>query len=49
MGNWFKTTLLLGAMTALIVLIGYLFGGQQGMVFAFILGRSPDFWSGFFT
>ncbi len=32
MGNWFKTTLLLGVMTALIVLIGNLLGGQQGMI-----------------
>jgi heat shock protein HtpX len=45
MGNWFKTTLLLGAMTALIVLIGYLFGGQHGMVFAFILAMGMNFFS----
>jgi heat shock protein HtpX len=45
MGNWFKTTLLLGAMTALIVFIGYLFGGQQGMVFAFILAMGINFFS----
>ena len=45
MGNWFKTTLLLGAMTALIVWIGNLFGGQQGMVFAFILAMGMNFFS----
>ena len=45
MGNWFKTTLLLGAMTALIVWIGNLFGGQQGMIIAFILAMGMNFFS----
>jgi heat shock protein HtpX len=45
MGNWFKTTLLLGLMTALIVWIGHLFGGQKGMVFAFILAMGMNFFS----
>jgi len=45
MGNWFKTTLLLGAMTALIIGIGHLFGGRQGMVFAFILAMGMNFFS----
>jgi heat shock protein HtpX len=45
MGNGFKTTLLLGALTALIVLIGRLLGGQQGMVFAFILAMGMNFFS----
>lgn len=45
MGNWFKTTLLLGAMTALIVLIGDLLGGRQGMVLAFILAMAMNFFS----
>ena len=45
MGNWFKTTLLLGAMTALIVLIGDLLGGRQGMVLAFILAIAMNFFS----
>ena len=45
MGNWFKTTLLLGAMTALIIWIGHIFGGQQGMVFAFILAMGMNFFS----
>ncbi len=45
MGNWFRTTLLLGAMTALIVFIGGLFGGRQGMVFAFILAMGMNFFS----
>jgi heat shock protein HtpX len=49
MENWFKTTLLLGVMTALIVLIGRLIGGQQGMVFAFILAIGMNFFSYWFS
>jgi heat shock protein HtpX len=49
MGNWFKTTLLLGAMTALIVVIGRLIGGQQGMIFAFILAIAMNFFSYWFS
>jgi len=49
MDNWFKTTLLLGAMTALIVLIGRLIGGQQGMIFAFILAVGMNFFSYWFS
>jgi heat shock protein HtpX len=45
MGNWFKTTLLLGVLTALIVWIGHLFGGRQGMVLAFILAIGMNFFS----
>jgi heat shock protein HtpX len=45
MGNWSKTALLLGIMTALIVFIGRLIGGQQGMVFAFILAIGMNFFS----
>jgi heat shock protein HtpX len=45
MGNWFKTTLLLGLMTVLIVMIGGLFGGQQGMIFAFILAMGMNFFT----
>jgi heat shock protein HtpX len=49
MGNWFKTTLLLGVMTLLIVWIGRLFGGQQGMIFAFILAMAMNFFSYWFS
>lgn len=45
MGSWFKTTLLLGLMTALIVWIGRLLGGQQGMIFAFLLAMGMNFFS----
>jgi len=33
--NYFKTLILLAAMTALFMLIGYLIGGQAGMIIAF--------------
>jgi len=49
MGNWFKTTLLLGVMTAIIVLIGKLIGGQQGMIYAFILAMGMNFFSYWFS
>ncbi|MCK8601893.1 zinc metalloprotease HtpX [Desulfoferrobacter suflitae] len=37
MENKFRTTLLLAVLTALIIFIGRLFGGSQGMVIAFVL------------
>lgn len=49
MGNWFKTTLLLGLMTALIVWIGRLFGGPQGMILAFMLAVGMNFFSYWFS
>lgn len=45
MGNWLKTTILMGGLTALIIFIGGLFGGQQGMVFAFVLAMGLNFFS----
>lgn len=36
MFNSFKTAILLSALTALILIIGQLFGGQQGLVIAFV-------------
>ncbi len=45
MGNWFKTTLLLGLMTAIIVFIGRLLGGQQGMILAFVIAMGMNFFS----
>ena len=36
MGNQLKTTLLLGSLTGLIILIGRYFGGSYGMVIAFV-------------
>src|SRR2546425_3139677 len=49
MGNILKTTLLLAAMTALFLVIGDYFGGQQGMVLAFGLAVAMNFISYFFS
>ncbi len=49
MGNWFKTTLLLGAMTALMIFLGNMFGGRSGMIFAFILAMGMNFFSYWFS
>ena len=49
MGNWFKTALLLSVMTMLIVLIGYLLGGQGGMIFAFIIAIGMNFFSYYYS
>lgn len=45
MANTWKTTLLLGALTVLIVLIGRVFGGQQGMILAFFLAMAMNAFS----
>jgi heat shock protein HtpX len=45
MGNWFKTAMLLGVMTALVVLIGNLLGGRNGMVIAFMIAIGMNFFS----
>jgi len=49
MGNWFKTTFLLGIMTLIIVLIGNLLGGAQGMIFAFIIAIGMNFFSYYYS
>ncbi|HEN20383.1 MAG TPA: zinc metalloprotease HtpX [Desulfobacteraceae bacterium] len=49
MGNWFKTTILLAVLTALIVWIGNIFGGRQGMILAFILAMGMNFFSYWFS
>jgi heat shock protein HtpX len=43
MSNTFKTTVLLGAMTALIVGIGGLLGGQTGMLVALAIAGVTNF------
>lgn len=49
MGNWFKTALLLGVLTALIVWVGNMFGGRQGMIIAFVLAIGMNFFSYWFS
>ncbi len=45
MGNQFRTWFLMAVLTALIVWLGGLFGGRQGMILAFILAAGMNFFS----
>lgn len=47
--NGLKTAILLGALTGLILLIGNYFGGQQGMVMAFVIAAILNFVSYWFS
>ena len=47
--NTIKTGLLLGALTGLLMLIGGFFGGQQGVVIAFIFAMVMNFGSYWFS
>src|ERR1035437_5632701 len=47
--NTIKTTLLLGGLTGLLMMIGGYFGGQQGMVIAFIFALVMNFGSYWFS
>jgi heat shock protein HtpX len=49
MANQLKTTVLLAALTVLIVLIGRMFGGNQGMMIAFVLAMIMNFGSYWFS
>jgi heat shock protein HtpX len=49
MGNHFKTVLLLGLMTGLILVIGELLGGSQGLVIALGFAALMNFGSYFFS
>lgn len=49
MGNTFKTAFLLTALTLLLMFIGRAFGGQNGMVLAFVLAAVMNFVSYFFS
>ncbi len=49
MANQLRTTVLLAALTVLIVLFGRMFGGNQGMVIAFIFAMVMNFGSYWFS
>ncbi|HWR37646.1 MAG TPA: zinc metalloprotease HtpX [Clostridia bacterium] len=49
MGNTFKTAALLTGLTLFLVLMGQAFGGQRGMVLAFVLAAVMNFVSYFFS
>jgi heat shock protein HtpX len=45
MGNQLKTTFLLAVMTALIMIVGNLLGGRQGMLVALVIAAGMNFFS----
>jgi len=49
MKNMLKTTLLLGALTGLLLFIGGMFGGRTGMIFAFVFAMAMNFGSYWFS
>jgi heat shock protein HtpX len=49
MGNQIRTTILLAVMTALIVWVGQLLGGRQGMIIALIFAAGMNFFSYWFS
>jgi len=49
MSNTFKTAVLLGALTGLLVVFGKFFGGQQGMVIAFAFALLMNFGAYWFS
>lgn len=49
MTQLFKTTLLMGGLIGLFMLIGYLFGGQSGMLFALVLGSGVNLFMYWFS
>ncbi len=49
MGNQLRTAFLLAVMTILIMLIGQMFGGRQGMVIALIFAAGMNFFSYWFS
>ena len=49
MSNWFKTTILFAAITALFMMIGALIGGRDGMMMALLLGGGMNFFAYWFS
>src|SRR5271170_6777478 len=49
MGSIFKTTILLGALTGLLMFIGGMVGGRHGVEFAFIIAVAMNFFSYWFS
>jgi len=49
MGNAFKTTFLLTLLTLLLMVVGRVFGGQNGMLIALLFAAVMNFVSYFFS
>jgi heat shock protein HtpX len=49
LGNWFKTGLLMAAITALFGMVGAVLGGGQGMLLALVLAVAMNLWAYWFS
>lgn len=49
MFNWFKTALLMAAITGLFIVVGGMIGGEQGMLMALLLAFGMNFFSYWFS
>jgi len=49
MFNWFKTAILMAAITALFIVVGGVIGGHQGMLMALLLALGMNFFSYWFS
>lgn len=49
MFNWFKTAILMAAITAIFIVMGGVIGGQQGMLMALLLALGMNFFSYWFS
>jgi heat shock protein HtpX len=49
MGNQFRTALLLGLLTGLLLFVGYLLGGQSGLIIGFVIAILMNFVSFWFS
>ena len=49
MSNMFKTALLLGVLTALLMLLGGAIGGRHGVMIAFVMAMLMNFLSYWFS
>ena len=45
MAGYLRTAILLAGLTALFIGIGYVLGGQQGMVIAFLMACGTNLWA----
>ena len=48
-GNWFKTTLLMAAITGLFGVIGLMLGGKAGLLIALLFAGGMNFWAYWFS
>ncbi len=48
-GNWFKTALLMAAITALFGVLGAMLGGGGGMMLALLIGLGTNLWAYWFS